>query len=71
MNTEIKTCTCGWRRPVIALTTRDGQRPPPHVVPTYECPQCGEFYICGEVSIEKAAQIRDALDRELAAVRKS
>lgn len=59
-------CACGWRRPVIALTTRDGAPLPDNVIPTYECPCCGSFHAAADLPVEQAAAIRHALEQELA-----
>lgn len=61
-------CECGWRRPMIALTTVDGTQPPTNVVPAYPCPQCGRFHIAAEVSDKDAERIVLDLSKEITAM---
>ena len=56
-------CACGWRRPMIALTTEGGERPPPGVVPSYVCPCCRKPHVAAELPESVAARILDELAR--------
>lgn len=46
---KMKTCTCGWKRPIITVMSLDGTMPPANLVPVYHCPQCGKGYVPDEV----------------------
>lgn len=50
-------CGCGWKRPLIGITTLEGTLPPERVVPVYNCPCCGTFYVPVELSEEAAASV--------------
>lgn len=50
-------CGCGWKRPLIGITTLEGTLPPERVVPVYNCPCCGAFYVPVELSEEAAASV--------------
>lgn len=50
-------CSCGWKRPIIALGTISGKPPPSDVVPILVCPTCGNVHTPGEIPIEQAAAI--------------
>ena len=64
-------CACGWLRPSIAITMADHSEPPPGLVPFYMCPQCGAFHSAGETTIERLAEIRKSLERQVATARAS
>lgn len=59
----MKRCACGWPRPAIALTMRDGSMPPEGLVPVFLCPQCGTFHQADETSREELAAVAAAFDR--------
>jgi len=40
---EQRRCECGWERPLIALSTRQGPAPD-GVFPFYVCPRCGKHH---------------------------
>lgn len=63
----IERCRCGWLRPLIALTTVEGDAPPANVIPAYLCPKCGAFYVPDEIDHARAALLLQRLQRELAA----
>jgi hypothetical protein len=52
-----KKCECGWERPLVSLTTIEGQLPPTNVIPIYNCPRCGITYVPVEISEERAKAI--------------
>jgi len=58
-------CTCGWPRPLIALTTIDGSETPPNVVPVLVCPQCANVHTPRAIPVEIAAAIVDTLVAEV------
>jgi hypothetical protein len=68
-------CTCGWERPLIALTTTDGTDPPWHVFPVCVCPQCGHVHTPSNIPIELAARIVadlvDEMSEKMAAAAKA
>lgn len=47
-------CACGWLRPLIGLTTDEGEPAPANVRALYMCPSCGDVYVPGEISPEEA-----------------
>jgi len=56
-------CSCGWQRPLIALTTTDGTELPPNVAPICVCPSCATIHAPKEISIDAATRIlRDLVD---------
>ncbi len=58
-------CLCGWKRPLIALSTRSGSLPPEDVFPIYLCPQCGAAYCPTQIPTDVAAQFVDDLRAQL------
>lgn len=52
-----KVCTCGWKRPLISVTTLSGAMPPANIVPIYSCPQCGKGYVPETVSEDVAKRM--------------
>lgn len=52
------TCVCGWPRPLFAITTSTGAVPNQPLVVSYDCPACGRFHRCGEVTEQAQASPR-------------
>lgn len=60
----MKQCECGWRRPIISVTTTSGRPPPDDVIPVYNCPCCGASYVPEEIPEHLARRvIRDLVGR--------
>jgi hypothetical protein len=53
----MKQCECGWKRPLISLTTLEGPMAPANVVPVYNCPCCGMSYVPKEIPEDVARRI--------------
>jgi len=45
----VQRCSCGWERPLIAVTLADGSRPTEDYRVLYACPSCGRVHHCTEV----------------------
>jgi len=71
-------CACGWKRPLIAVTLANGERPREAYRIRYDCPECGRAHACGEVPLGTAiesgrahrlasAQVPTALDEAVMA----
>lgn len=56
MSVPLLRCTCGWPRPLIAVTLADGSLPRDDYRLRYDCPSCGHVHVCGEVAREDAAR---------------
>jgi hypothetical protein len=56
-----KLCACGWERPVISITTREGTPPREDLIPVYTCPRCGQHYMPDEISPDVAQRILRAI----------
>jgi hypothetical protein len=42
-------CSCGWKRPLIAVSLASGGPPREELAVRYACPECGSVYTCGDV----------------------
>ena len=50
-------CACGWKRPLISITTPSGAAPAEDLIPAYLCPQCEAGYVPVEIDQQTALRI--------------
>ena len=46
----MKHCACGWRKPLVAVTTRSGARPGEALLVAIVCPECETPYSASEMA---------------------
>jgi hypothetical protein len=50
-------CECGWRRPLIMVTTPSGLPPREDLTVYYACPHCDRVHVCGELPEKDAIKV--------------